>query len=75
MLGPDGDVELVNRAAHRLLGEAAPRLAQMPALGAAAAGQLETLAPGTHRVVQLASGRRLLASAAQFTTPDGPHSG
>jgi C4-dicarboxylate-specific signal transduction histidine kinase len=43
----------------------------MPALGADASSQLETLVPGTHRVVQLNSGRRLLASAAQFTTPDG----
>jgi nitrogen fixation/metabolism regulation signal transduction histidine kinase len=71
VLQSDGSVELVNRAAHRLLGEAAPRLAQMPALGADAASLLEELAPGTHRVVQLASGRRLLASAARFATPGG----
>lgn len=69
VLRSDGSVELVNRAAHRLIGETAPRLADLPGLGASAVAQLEGLAPGTHRVVQLASGRRLLASAAQLTTP------
>ncbi len=60
---------LVNRAAYRLLGEGALRLADLPSLGPAAATQLATLAPGTHRIVQFANGRRVLASAAQFATP------
>lgn len=72
VLHAGGGVEFVNRAAYRLLGETAPTLARLPALGDEAAAQLEALAPGMHRIVQMASGRRLLASAARFTTPDGP---
>jgi two-component system nitrogen regulation sensor histidine kinase NtrY len=71
VLEADGTAAFVNRAAHRLLGEPAQRLAQLPALDATAAAQLDGLAPGMHRLVQLANGRRLLASAAQFTTPGG----
>jgi two-component system, NtrC family, nitrogen regulation sensor histidine kinase NtrY len=71
VLQADGTMAFVNRAAYRLLGEPAQQLAQLPALDATAAAQLASLAPGTHRLVQLANGRRLLASAAQFTTPDG----
>jgi nitrogen fixation/metabolism regulation signal transduction histidine kinase len=71
VLEADGTASFVNRAAHRLLGEPAPRLADLPVLDATAAAQLGGLAPGTHRLVQLANGRRLLASAGQFTTPDG----
>ena len=72
VLRQDGGVELINRAAHRLLGEAAPRLDRMAELDPAAAIQLERLPPGTHCIVQLANGRRLLASAARFTVPDAP---
>ncbi len=72
VLNSDGGLALVNRAAHRLLGESAARLADLPSLDAGTASQLATLAPGTHRIVQLANGRRLLASAAQFTTSDTP---
>jgi two-component system nitrogen regulation sensor histidine kinase NtrY len=71
VLQADGTASFVNRAAYRLLGEPARQLAQLPSLDATAAAQLDGLAPGMHRLVQLASGRRLLASAAQFTTPDG----
>jgi nitrogen fixation/metabolism regulation signal transduction histidine kinase len=72
VLHHDGKVGFINRASHRLLGEAATRLADLPALGAEAARQLTDLAPGTHRIVQLANGSRLLASAGQFSTPDAP---
>jgi two-component system, NtrC family, nitrogen regulation sensor histidine kinase NtrY len=64
-----GGLGLINRAAHRLLGETAGRLSEFPSLGTAAAAKLAALAPGTHRIVQMTNGRRLLASAAQFTTP------
>jgi two-component system nitrogen regulation sensor histidine kinase NtrY len=66
-----GALTLANRAAHRLLGEPAPRLSDLPMLGGPAAQQLTALAPGAHQIVQLAGGRQLLASAAQFSTPDG----
>jgi nitrogen fixation/metabolism regulation signal transduction histidine kinase len=71
VLQADGTVNLVNRAAYRLLGEPARRLADFSALQAGAAAQLASLAPGAHRIVQFANGSRLLASAAQFVTPDG----
>jgi two-component system, NtrC family, nitrogen regulation sensor histidine kinase NtrY len=67
-----GGLGLVNRAAHRLLGETAGRLSELPAMGTAAAAQLAALAPGTHRIVQMANGRRVLASAALFATPGTP---
>ncbi len=72
VLQPDGTVELVNRAAHRLLGETARQLTELPSVGTAAAEQIQELAAGTHRIVQLADGRRLLASAARFATPGRP---
>lgn len=72
VLQQGGSTEFVNRAAHRLLGEAAPRLIDLPSLAPGVAAQLMALAPGTHRIVPLADGSRLLASAAQFSTPDSP---
>ena len=72
VLTADGSLGLINRAAHRLLGESARRLSELPSLGAVAAAQLEALTPGTHRIVQIANGRRLHASAAQFATPGAP---
>jgi two-component system, NtrC family, nitrogen regulation sensor histidine kinase NtrY len=69
VLNADGGLGLINRSAHRLLGETAGRLSEVPSLGAPAAAQLAALSPGTHRVVQMTNGRRLLASAAQFATP------
>jgi two-component system, NtrC family, nitrogen regulation sensor histidine kinase NtrY len=60
---------MVNRAAHRLLGEPAPRLEQLPALGATTAGLLALLPPGAQQIVRLANGSPLLASASQFTVP------
>jgi two-component system nitrogen regulation sensor histidine kinase NtrY len=72
VLTADGGLELLNRAAHRLLGETASRLSELPSLGAVAAAQLAALIPGTHRIVHTAHGSRLLASATQFSTPDNP---
>jgi two-component system, NtrC family, nitrogen regulation sensor histidine kinase NtrY len=64
-----GGLRMVNRAAHRLLGEPAPRLEQLPALGATSAGVLAVLPPGAQQIVRLANGSQLLASASQFTVP------
>jgi two-component system nitrogen regulation sensor histidine kinase NtrY len=66
-----GDLRMVNRAAHGLLGEPAPRLQQLPALGAGTAGILAQLPPGAQHIVRLANGRQLLASATQFKVPGG----
>jgi two-component system nitrogen regulation sensor histidine kinase NtrY len=62
-------VRFVNRAAHRLLGEPAPRLEQLRVLGESTAGQLAALFPGAQQIVRLANGHQLLASASQFTVP------
>lgn len=66
-----GGVQLVNRMAHGLLGPEAATLRELPLLSAVAAAELDALAPGSHRIVHLADGRSLLASAAQFSTADG----
>jgi two-component system, NtrC family, nitrogen regulation sensor histidine kinase NtrY len=71
VVSAEGTLRMVNRAAHRLLGESAPRLAQLPALGATTAGLLAALPPGAQQIVRLADDRQLLASAAQFTVPGG----
>lgn len=67
----NGGVQLVNRMAHGLLGQGAATLRELPLLSATTAVELDALPPGSHRIVRLADGRPLLASAAQFSTPDG----
>jgi two-component system, NtrC family, nitrogen regulation sensor histidine kinase NtrY len=66
-----GGVQLVNRMAHGLLGQGAATLRELPSLSATTVAELDALAPGSHRIVRLADGRSLLASAAQFSTADG----
>jgi two-component system nitrogen regulation sensor histidine kinase NtrY len=72
VVNAQGALRLINRAAHRLLGEPAPRLEQLPAVGATTAGVLASLPPGAQQIVRFANGRQLLASAAQFTLPGMP---
>jgi two-component system nitrogen regulation sensor histidine kinase NtrY len=69
VVNAEGVLRMVNRAAHRLLGAPAPRLEQLPALGATSARVLELLPPGAQQIVRLANGSQLLASASQFTVP------
>jgi hypothetical protein len=57
--------------AHGLFGQGAARLRELPLLSVTTAAELDALAPGSHRIVRLADGRSLLASAAQFSTADG----
>ncbi len=71
VLAADGTLGMVNRAAHRLLGEPAPRLEQLTTLGAGAAALMAALTPGAQQIVRLSDGRQLLASASQFTVPEG----
>lgn len=71
VVATDGAVRMVNRAAHRLLGEPAPRLEQLATLGPGAAHLLRVLMPGAQQIVRLPDGRQLLASASQFTVPEG----
>lgn len=70
VLKADDSLEIVNRAAYRLLGAEGRHLDQLPSLGRAAV-QLVALPPGTHRIVNLANGRPMLASSAAFATPEG----
>jgi len=64
----DGHVNVANHAARRLAGPGAGRLEQLPAIGNAAAARLMRLAPGERAVVRLASGQRVLALAAGFSS-------
>ncbi|MEJ0004890.1 MAG: ATP-binding protein [Steroidobacteraceae bacterium] len=66
-----GGVQLVNRMSHGMLGEGAATLRELPRLSSTTAAELEGLAPGSHRIVHLADGRALLASASQFATEEG----
>lgn len=63
----DGSVTAANPAARRLLGQAAGRLDELPAIGAGAAAILSQLPPGERAVVRCASGQRMLALCAQFS--------
>jgi len=63
-LDATGKVSLANHAARRLAGRAMSKLEHLSAIGAA---ELSQLAPGQRRVMRLASGQRVLASAARFT--------
>jgi nitrogen fixation/metabolism regulation signal transduction histidine kinase len=67
----DGQLLLANRAARALAGQPAARLADIPAIGPAAAARLAHLAPGAREIVRLADERRMLASAAVFSGPGG----
>jgi len=69
VVNAQGALRMVNRAAHRLLGEPAPRLEQLPTLGENAAQLLAVLPPGGQQIVRLANGHQLLGSASQFTVP------
>jgi PAS domain-containing protein len=66
-----GAVVQANRAARRLLGDAAGRLDRLHALGDKAAARLAALEPGARAIVPLADGRSVLASMAGFTVPGG----
>jgi signal transduction histidine kinase len=65
-LDETGKVNLANHSARRLAGRAMSKLEHLSTIGAAAATVLSQLAPGQRRVVRLASGQRVLASAARF---------
>jgi two-component system, NtrC family, nitrogen regulation sensor histidine kinase NtrY len=67
VVAADGTVRMVNRAAHRLLGESAARLEELAILGESTARLLAGLVPGAQQIVRLRDGRQLLASASQFT--------
>ncbi|MBS0419010.1 MAG: GHKL domain-containing protein [Proteobacteria bacterium] len=65
-LDDTGKVSLANHAARRLAGRAIGKLEHLSTIGIAAREALLELAPGQRRVVRIASGQRVLASAARF---------
>ncbi len=67
----DGRVTLANRAARELCGQSGPKLADIRALGEARE-RIMAMLPGARGIVQLADGRRMLASAAGFRGGVGP---
>ncbi len=66
-LDDGGTVTLANHAARRLAGRAMSRVEHLGEIGGAAAERLTQLAPGQRRVVRLANGQRVVASAARFS--------
>jgi len=66
-LDDTGKVSLANHAARRLAGRAISKLEHLSTIGLPARESLLELAPGQRRVVRLASGQRVLASAARFS--------
>lgn len=72
VLHEDGRVVLANRAARTLAGRDAGRLDDLEAIGPDDAAQLRALAHRGHRVIRLANGQRVLASASQFEVPGEP---
>lgn len=68
----DGRIKLANRAARKLSGAAVDRLADIAAIGPAAAHILLTLAPGARQIVQMADRRHMLVSIAQLTVTGRP---
>jgi two-component system, NtrC family, nitrogen regulation sensor histidine kinase NtrY len=66
-LDDGGTVTLANHAARRLAGRAMNRVEHLGEIGGAAAERLTQLAPGQRRVVRLANGQRVVASAARFS--------
>jgi two-component system nitrogen regulation sensor histidine kinase NtrY len=65
-LDDGGKVNLANHAARRLAGRAMSRLEHLSTIGESATAALSRLVPGQRQVVRLASGQRVLASAARF---------
>lgn len=71
VVGPDGGVELANRAARRLVGETVARLGEIRALEPEAVAQIAALAPGARVMVRLVGGAPMLALATDFRVPGG----
>lgn len=69
ILRADGAVVPVNRAAHRLIGDGAGRLSDLPVFGDEAARIIAEMAPGAKQVVAFASSDKTLVSVVRFAAP------
>lgn len=65
----DGHILLTNRAARLLVGEECATLLSATAIGPEAADEIGRLPTGARKVIKLAKGAHVLASAAQFAVP------
>jgi two-component system nitrogen regulation sensor histidine kinase NtrY len=72
VLEEDGRIDSANRAARLLVRSDGPRLSDVAGVGAAAAGEIAALTPGTRAVVRLANGQQMLASAGHFSGAGKP---
>jgi nitrogen fixation/metabolism regulation signal transduction histidine kinase len=72
VLGPDGQVELANRAAFALARSDVRRLDELSALGPEAVQALQSLPPGGRMVVRAEGGRKLFASCSRLSRPPAP---
>jgi len=66
VLDGDGRVAAANQAARLLTRGDGPRLPDIASIGAAAASQINAMAPGARAMVRLAGGQQMLASAGYF---------
>jgi nitrogen fixation/metabolism regulation signal transduction histidine kinase len=69
ILRADGVVVPVNRAAHRLIGDGAGRLSDLPVFGPEAARIVTEMTPGAKQVVAFANSEKMLVSVARFSAP------
>jgi len=69
VVGADGKITLVNRAALGLAGSSASDFAAIPRFGTSVAQRLLALGPGAREVVTLADGQRVLAFSVRFSAP------
>lgn len=72
ILHDDGRMSVANRAANRLVDAAVVRLDESVAIGSNAASLIVALKAGARRIIKLANGQTVLASAAQFYIPGQP---
>jgi len=72
VVGADGRIQWLNRAARRLAGDQADRLQQLTNIGNEAAQEIAALVPGARRIVHLADGQQVLVAAARFSIPGEP---
>jgi two-component system nitrogen regulation sensor histidine kinase NtrY len=66
VLDGDGRVAAANQAARLLTRGDGPRLPDIASIGAAAASQINAMAPGARAMVRLAGGQQMLTSAGHF---------
>ena len=70
VVGSDGRVDLVNRAARRLATRQVSRIEEIVTISDSVAARLLELRPGTSEILSMAGGQRLFASVSRFSDAD-----